>query len=250
MSESGLTTDSTFTGHGHSSVAPYDLESERRFQHNYWISLVLILVAIVSFFFADAQLADPGFFAWMPGDAKKFIGLSETFAHGFGVLLIAMTVWFLAPEAIRYLPRIALCAFWPALIVQGIKIQFFRWRPIRFFDEFSVAHFPVDQTETWLGWWVQASINSDYVTQSFPSGHAATAWGLAIGMTYAFPKGKWLFVFLALLASIQRVMVYAHWPSDVLVGAAVAFCFAGALTQNWGVGRWLDYWESRFGPCR
>lgn len=237
---------SATTARASTSEALPDLNLNRRFQHNYFVSFALLVLAAASFCWADTQLADPSFFAWMPGDARKFIGLSEAFAHGFGVLLIALVIWFLAPTAIRFVPRIALCAFWPALIVQGIKGLFGRWRPIRFFDEASIAQFPLDQRETWIGWMSESSIHSGYFTQSFPSGHTATAWGLAIGMTFAFPQGRWLFIFLAILASLQRVMVYAHWPSDVLVGAAIAFCFAGALTQRWGVGRLLDVLEAKW----
>jgi len=47
-----------------------------------------------------------------------------------------------------------------------------------------------------------------------------------------------LFVLLATLASIQRVVEFAHWPSDVLAGAAVGILCGGALQQNWGLG-WL-----------
>lgn len=223
-------------------------ECERRpVRGVYWISGGLLLAAVFMLRW-DSWLTHPSNVATVPGDLRKFIGLSEIFAHGFGVLVIAAVIWRLVPDAIRFLPRIALCAFWPALLVNGLKLQFGRWRPIRFFDEFSVSHFPTDQAETWLGWMPYDKFNAVYATQSFPSAHTATVWGLAIGMMWTFPKGKWLFVALACLASVQRVISFAHWPSDVLVGAAIAFCFAGALTQNWGAGRWLTKLEQRFEP--
>lgn len=215
----------------------------------YWISGGLLLAALFVLPW-DSWLTHPNNVATVPGDLRKFIGLSEIFAHGFGVLVIAAVIWRLVPQAIRFLPRIALCAFWPALLVNGLKLQFGRWRPIRFFDEFSVSHFPTNQAETWLGWMPYDKFNAVYATQSFPSAHTATVWGLTIGMMWAFPKGKWLFVALACLASVQRVISFAHWPSDVLVGAAIAFCFAGALTQNWGVGKWLTRLENRFEPLK
>ncbi|HBE71417.1 MAG TPA: hypothetical protein DDW52_25000 [Planctomycetaceae bacterium] len=60
--------------------------------------------------------------------------------------------------------------------------------------------------------------------RSFPSGHSATAWGLAIGLCLAFPRASGVLVFVATLASIQRISSGAHYPSDVLAGAAIA-CF-------------------------
>ena len=220
-------------------------ELKRPIRFVYWISLAL---AVCAFFILplDSLLAHPENLKSVPGDLLKFVGLSELFAHGFGVLVITLVLWTLVPTSVKYLPRIVTCAFWPSIIVHFIKFQFARFRPIRFFDEHSVSHFPADQAETWLGWMPDDKLNTVYVTQSFPSAHTATVWGLAIGMAWAFPKGRWLFFTIAILASMQRVVSFAHWPSDVLVGAAIAFCFAGAVTQNWGVGRIFSALESHW----
>jgi undecaprenyl-diphosphatase len=58
-------------------------------------------------------------------------------------------------------------------------------------------------------------------TPSFPSGHAAFAFGLAT-IVYLYNK-KWgvVFFILAFLVSIARVFVGVHWPSDILVGAII-----------------------------
>ena len=80
---------------------------------------------------------------------------------------------------------------------------------------------------------------------SFPSGHAATAWGLSIGLAWVFPKGRWLFFSLAAMASFQRVASFSHWPSDVLMGTAIGFLMAGVLTENWGLGKHLTRLENR-----
>lgn len=182
----------------------------------------------------------------LPGDLRKCIDLSEVFAHGFGVLLVVGILAALVPASRRALPRVLACAFYPALVVQLLKVQFGRSRPIRYFDEFSVAHFP-PAGETWLGWRPWGQWNLEYALQSFPSGHSATAWGLAIGLAWLYPRGRWLFYGVAVLASMQRIIAYSHWPSDVLVGAAIAFCLAGSLTENWGAGYLLGRWERRGG---
>jgi membrane-associated phospholipid phosphatase len=67
------------------------------------------------------------------------------------------------------------------------------------------------------------------VGQSFPSGHMATAAGLACALTALYPRGRWLFAGLAVLVACQRLEEGSHYLSDILFGAAVgslvaAFC--------------------------
>ncbi|MFK7767151.1 MAG: phosphatase PAP2 family protein [Mariniblastus sp.] len=211
----------------------------------YWyITVALSLMAIVAIWF-DRTLANPDSLDDLPGDLKRFFSLSEIFAHGFGIAVVMLGIWLLSKEHRRFIPRIFLCAVWPPMAVHLVKILVGRKRPIAFFDEEKIAHFPVNMSETWLGFFPRDQFNLVYHLQSFPSGHTATAWGLAIGMACVFPKGRWLFFVIAMLASVQRVTSFAHWPSDVFAGAAIAFMMAGALTQNWGFGFYLGKFENR-----
>jgi len=67
--------------------------------------------------------------------------------------------------------------------------------------------------------------------QSFPSGHASFAFGLAT-VVYLYNK-KWGVVFftLAILISIARVFAGVHWPSDILAGAIIGI-FSGWLINK------------------
>jgi membrane-associated phospholipid phosphatase len=86
---------------------------------------------------------------------------------------------------------------------------------------------------------------SGFQIQSFPSGHAATAVGLAIGLTWLYPRGRWLFVSVAVLAALQRIDVRAHYLSDTIAAAAVG-CLGAALVMDPRVlGRWFDQFESK-----
>lgn len=53
---------------------------------------------------------------------------------------------------------------------------------------------------------------------SFPSGHATTSAALGMGLAMIWPRLSWLFVVLALLVAASRVLVGAHFPSDVMAG--------------------------------
>src|SRR6185369_11721275 len=70
--------------------------------------------------------------------------------------------------------------------------------------------------------------------QSFPSAHAATAVGLAIALSTFYPRGRWLFAVFAGLAMVQRLDAHAHYLSDVLAGASIAFFLAAAFTRFGG----------------
>jgi lipid A 4'-phosphatase len=56
---------------------------------------------------------------------------------------------------------------------------------------------------------------------SFPSGHATTITALAIGLFLLWPHGAALYAVIALLVAASRIIITAHYLSDVLVGAAI-----------------------------
>ncbi len=58
-----------------------------------------------------------------------------------------------------------------------------------------------------------------YATASFPSGHATTAFATAVVLALWYPRGTGVFVGMAVLVAVSRVMLGAHFPSDVLAGA-------------------------------
>lgn len=69
-------------------------------------------------------------------------------------------------------------------------------------------------------------------TPSFPSGHAAEVFMLAISLSLLFPKQKWGITFSwvwALLIAYSRMDLGVHYPSDILgsiiVTSIVAFAF-------------------------
>lgn len=65
------------------------------------------------------------------------------------------------------------------------------------------------------------SIESSF--HSFPSGHTSTIFIVAIVLYCLTPKIKYFYLFFAFLTAFSRVVVGAHYFSDVLGGIAISF---------------------------
>jgi len=66
---------------------------------------------------------------------------------------------------------------------------------------------------TWLGW------QADY--WSFPSGHAATAAALMLGLWYLWPRYAPLYALVVVAIAAARVIIGAHYLSDAMMGLAI-----------------------------
>lgn len=68
---------------------------------------------------------------------------------------------------------------------------------------------------------------------SFPSGHATTTGALAIILVLLLPKLRLVWIGVGIAAGFSRVVVGAHYPSDVICGLALGAFF------SWLVARFL-----------
>ncbi|MFA5179887.1 MAG: phosphatase PAP2 family protein [Syntrophales bacterium] len=132
------------------------------------------------------------------------------------------SVWYLVPAALLFLlfhyawkreqwARWSLFVF-SAVAASGLTTDLFkwlagRWRPKAHLEDqlYGFDYFGVG-----------------YEATSFPSGHATTIWAFCMAMTVLFPRYRLVWYVLAILVSISRVIVGAHYLSDVLAGAYVA----------------------------
>lgn len=108
------------------------------------------------------------------------------------------------------------------IITDIIKVIAGRYRPSEFF-----AH----------GLYGFDFLHIDRALTSFPSGHTATAFALATAITYLWPKASptvWLF---AILIGLSRLMICAHYPSDVIAGAFIGTVTTLALIRFWNPSR-------------
>jgi undecaprenyl-diphosphatase len=58
---------------------------------------------------------------------------------------------------------------------------------------------------------------------SFPSGHTITAFATCLALGYFIPRLRWPLLLLACLVGVSRVVISAHYASDVVAGAAIGF---------------------------
>jgi membrane-associated phospholipid phosphatase len=75
---------------------------------------------------------------------------------------------------------------------------------------------------------------------SFPSGHATTAFAVLVAIGAIAPRLRPLLWLYALLIAASRVMVSAHYPSDVIAGAAFG-AFGAILVRDWFASRRLGF---------
>jgi membrane-associated phospholipid phosphatase len=92
-----------------------------------------------------------------------------------------------------------------------------------------------------LGWKVEYA--------SFPSGHATDAFAAATAIGVLWPQARpWMWTYAVIIA-VSRVVLTAHFPSDVLAGAIVGVTGA-VLVRAWFASRRLAFAPGADGRIR
>jgi undecaprenyl-diphosphatase len=92
--------------------------------------------------------------------------------------------------------------------------------------------------------YVPFSWRPDYA--SMPSGHATTAFAVAVAIGAVWPRARPLLWLYALVIAASRVIIAAHYPSDVIAGACVGG-FGAILIRNYFAARHLGFVAGRDG---
>lgn len=188
-----------------------------------WLWLFFVpatfLVLAIAALSIDIQVASYFKQGKHPHFVVELVNNSEPFGHGLGILAITIAVVLLDPSKRPRIVWFVGGSLGAGILASATKLLIARYRP-RAFDLENGAVW-----QTFRCWFPGFGGTA---TQSMPSSHTVAAVGLAIMLTAWYPRGRWLFVTLAVLVGINRMHQLAHFPSDVLVGVAL----------GWFVGSW------------
>lgn len=182
--------------------------------------LTVIILAVLAYsvvdrpaavFFVAVQGPVLLFFQWVTylGVSTWYLVISALLAFYFyyirsKIVLVKQLTYFFCAIAVS------------GLVVNGIKWVAGRWRPRVYLHEGLYG----------FNFWGQG-----YEQTSFPSGHAATICSLAVALYFLIPRFRWLWITVAVLVCLSRVVIGAHYPSDVLIGAYVGIFVAILLRK-------------------
>ncbi len=126
--------------------------------------------------------------------------------HGLWIIPLLLFSLFLSFRSGVFVALVGLthglfCALFKKVLFSGTP------RPVAFFENKELLHF------------VEGVSVHHY--NSFPSGHTATAFALAMAFTYILGKKSWIIPLsiIALLVGISRVYLLQHFMMDVLAGS-------------------------------
>lgn len=152
--------------------------------------------------------------------AHDFLDQIEPFGQPVAVLIVCLSLYLTRGVTGREARLIALGAVMPGIIVNIIKGCVGRMRPNYVL---TLPDFSGEILDTFQGWFLLWFGGSKL--QSFPSGHTAFVAGFCLSLWARFPRAGWLFCTVAVLVALQRIEGAAHFVSDTIWGAAVAYAY-------------------------
>lgn len=168
------------------------------------------------------------------GDLRRELELIQQFGSPTTIAAAALLVWRLDPGRFRRLLDWIAAAVLTAVSMWAIKVSLGRPRPRLGEPAPLVGPFgswPSQPDEplrsTWRFWTDGASD-----LWSMPSSHAAAATVAAVVLSRMYPRLTPVVWSLVGVVAFARITLGAHWPSDVVVGAALAYLIADAVVRR------------------
>ena len=175
----------------------------------------------------------------LPGGIGDLLERAETFAHGIGIAGILLALFVIDRSRRWTYPRVILAVLAAGMGANLIKLSVARSRPHSTDLSGSLA-------DTFGGLFPLFSGGS--TAQSTPSSHTAAAVAFALALCWLFPRGRWVFATLAVLAASQRLAGGAHYLSDVFWGAAVGWFLGQGILCGFLTGSRFDRFEATLRP--
>jgi membrane-associated phospholipid phosphatase len=178
-----------------------------------WIIACLIGIVILSFLYADRAIA----YYFNEFDLRHtfpvihwitLLGVNLFYL----VFLLLLTVFFRffypKKEWAKKTFFLWLCVVIPATICTVLKLLLGRARPELLINDHMYGFY---------------GFNSHHAFWSMPSGHTTTVMGLAFGLSILYPRYRYVYLSIALIVALMRVLLLDHYLSDVLVASLLAF---------------------------
>lgn len=118
----------------------------------------------------------------------------------------------------RYAILAAIAFAYSSLVIQALKHLFKAPRPVKYFENIipirTIEGYPVHE-------W-----------NSFPSGHTASVFTLAVVLSYLLPyrRRHWIIIPLATLTAFSRVYLAQHFIEDIIAGSIIAVLLTFHIT--------------------
>jgi membrane-associated phospholipid phosphatase len=170
------------------------------------------------------------------GDIRRTLETVQQFGDALTVTLSCILILLLDPAHRRRVLTIVIAILAVALCTYILKMAFGRPRPVLADPSFMAGPLGTYPLATgdgftlrspWLFWMKGTSD-----LWSFPSSHTSGATALGLSLWWFYPRLKWLVIFLIITVAIARVILKAHYPSDVIAGAAVALLIAPLMLKR------------------
>jgi membrane-associated phospholipid phosphatase len=182
--------------------------------NNKWITIIILflcsILSVIAYFYWDIPLT-----IYCKGLGRSVLDIAEIVtiwgeSRWYYMILIPAFIyfWFLAKNKL-WSKRILFILI--SLSVSGLINMLVKWiagrhRPINFFTNgfFGFDHF-----------------HTVYELTSFPSGHAVTAFSLAVAVSILFPRTSITAFIIAISIGMTRIILTSHYLSDVIAGAGI-----------------------------
>ncbi len=178
------------------------------------------------------------------GDFKRELEMLQQFGDLATTIIAILIVLLLDPAETAIKVR-RICdwvgaALASGLLAHALKVLIGRPRPL-FADPLHatgpVGKYPVELKDGSVAlihsWDYSSGVANDL--WSMPSSHAMAAACMATVLTALYPRLRWLAVAIVGIVCLARVLLQAHYPSDVFVGAGLGWWIASAaMTGRWG----------------
>ena len=162
-------------------------------------------------------------------ELARILNLAEIGGHGTGAAMILIGALVIArPNWRRFSDRLLALRLIGGTYLGGLIVDIFKLLIPRVRPHSAILESSSQVMNTFGRQLLEAGSHSRSALMSFPSGHAAVAFGLAASLSWYFPAGRPAFIALAILASLQRLFSGAHYLSDICIGAGLGL-----------VGAWL-----------